>query len=288
VFLGKATREDGTPLKGLSVQSVGKAEGPFYFGEDGYPSTELKATTSDGRFLFLNLAPGTDLIESSVGGEAVAPFLLSTVEGGEMVTKTLTPHSGNLHGRLFDPVSAQGRLLPVGGAKIRIEGAPDWSTTDAYGAFSIGPVKWMKGEKIALEFSAEKFNNHRYILQPEEHPGAINLYAFPATYLGRLAKSVDVDLDLYSGIVLGKVSGLQVRIDALADNALTNSSRDFYFDGFGHLRGSHMMTDPKFGTYVIFNVPKGRALLEGSDGDGVLRYSDAVVSSPATISVVMD
>jgi hypothetical protein len=69
---------------------------------------------------------------------------------------------------------------------------------------------------------------------------------------------------------------------------VANSAKDFYFDAKGKLRGSHTMTDPKFGTYVIFNVPKGRTLLQGNDSNGALRYSEAIVSTPASISIIMD
>jgi hypothetical protein len=288
VFLGKSIGKDGRPLKGLAADITTKADGPYYFDENGVPSASLKATSSDGRFLFFNLEPGTGFITSSVGGEPIAPFVLSTVEGGEMVVKELQPEAGSLKGRLFNPVSAQGGLRPVAGARIRIEGSSDWSSTDSYGAFDLGPMKWIKGERISIEFSAERYNNHRYMIKPDHSRGPLNLYAFPATYLGRLAAAMDVDLDSYSGIVMGKVTGQKVRIDAMADHSTTNSARDYYFDASGKLRGSHTMTDSRYGTYVIFNVPRGRTLLQGNDASGVLRYSDSVVASPASVSVVMD
>lgn len=288
VFFGKVAGGEGEALKGLSLSMNTKADGPFYFGENGVPMSGLKSTTADGRFIFFNVEPGTGFVDSNLNGEPIAPFVLSTVEGGEFVAKTLRPASGSIKGRLFNPVSTQGHLSPVAGARLRIEGSSDWSNTDSYGAFSIGPLKWMKGERVSIEFSASKYNNHRYLMTPDEKKDSLNLFAFPANYLARLGASMDVDIDPYAGIVMGKVSGLSVRIDAMADHSAVNSARDFYFDSRGKLRGSHSMTDPRFGTYVIFNVPKGRTLLQGNDGNGVLRYSDSVISSPASISIIMD
>lgn len=288
VFFGKAVSKEGEALKGLGLSMNTKADGPFYFGENGVPTSGLKATTADGRFLFFNVEPGTGFVDSNLNGEPIAPFVLSTVEGGEFVAKTLSPLSGSIKGRLFNPVSTRGHLSPVAGARLRIEGSADWSNTDSYGAFSIGPMKWMKGERVSIEFSASKYNNHRYLMVPEERKDTLNLFAFPASYLARLGASMDIDIDSYAGIVMGKVSNLSVRIDAMADHSAVNSARDFYFDATGKLRGSHSMTDPRFGTYVIFNVPKGRTLLQGNDGDGTLRYSDSVISSPASISIIMD
>jgi hypothetical protein len=288
VFLGKFVDADGRAIKGATVQMGVHADGPFYFREDGQPAAERKSTSADGRFLFFNVDAGTGFVESSVGGESVAPFLVSTVEGGELVSKTLEVQSGTLAGRLFNPVGEKGRLIPIGGARLRIEGDTDFITTDALGAFSFGPARWIKGERISLDLSVEKYNNHRYLLEPKLKDGALNLFAFPATYMGRLARSMDIDLDSNSGIVLGRVSGMRVRIDALAEHATVNPAKDFYFDAQGKLRGSHSATDPKFGTYVVFNVPRGSVLIHGQDGNGVLRYSGSVVSSPAAISVLMD
>lgn len=288
VFMGKAVGADGAALRNFSVQSSLKAEGPFYFAEDGTISADRRATSGDGRFIFFNLEPGHGFIEGSIGAEPVSPFLISTVDGGELVTKTLSVTSGSLRGRLFNPVASSGKLAPLAGARIRIEGTSEWTVTDAYGAFNLGPVRWVRGEKIALEASAEKFSNHRYLVEPNAQAAALNLYAFPAAYLAQLAQSMDVELDSYGGIVVGKFNGPSVRIDALAEHSVANSAKDFYFDAMGRLRGSHTMTDPRFGTYVIFNVPKGRALLQGSDANGALRYSDSVISAPASVSVLME
>jgi hypothetical protein len=251
-------------------------------------SLDNKTTTSDGRFIVFNLEPGVGHVEAQLNGEPVAPFLISAVEGGELLYRTLQISTGAIKGRIFDPVTSPARLRPVAGARVRIEGSAEWSSTDSYGAFSIGPVRWVKGERISLEFSAGRFNNHRYSLQPDRLPESLSLFAFPANYIYRLAHSMEVELDSTGGIVLGKVAGSSLRVDALADHSVQNNAKDFYFDARGRLKGSHSRTDPRFGTYVIFNVPSGRILLHGNDGAGQLRYSEAVVSSPASVSVVMD
>jgi hypothetical protein len=286
IFIGQATSIDGSSLRGVTAQLSLKADGPFYFDDEGNVTRESKATGATGRFVFLNVESGTGYLETFLNGEAITPTQVSSVEGGELNFKMLTPVSGSLRGRIFNPVAAGGKMQPVSGARVRVDGASEWVTSDAFGAFSIGPMKWMKGEKIALEVSAEKFNNHRYLVSADQ--AALNLFAFPALYIAHLARSMDVDLDPYAGVVVGKVNGPAVRIDALADQSLVNNAKDFYFDSRGRLRGSHEMTDPRFGTYIIFNVPKGRALLQGNDGAGVLRYSNAVYANPSTINVEME
>ncbi len=287
IYIGRVSKA-GRAVKSVSVQTSLKAEGPYYFNDLGVIDRELKSTTNDGRFAFFNVDPGSGYVEISEGTEPIAPYSLSMVEGGELSYRELEIVSGTLKGRIFNPVDGRGKLLPISGARMKIEGSSDWTNTDSYGAFNLGPLKWVKGENVSLEFSSEKYNNHRYLIMPSEHSLGLNLFAFPANYLGRLAQLMDVDLDPTAGIVMGKVSNLAVRIDALADHSSVNSAKDFYFDSKGKLRGSHTMTDSRYGTYVIFNVPKGRALLQGNDSSGTLRYSESVITGGATISVIMD
>lgn len=288
VFIGRAVDAEGAGLKGFSAALSIHADGPYYFNEDGFPSTARKSTSADGRFLFLNIDAGAGYVESSLNGEAIVPFAFNSVEGGEMSVRTLAPVSGTLKGRLFNPVAQAGKLQAVTGARVRLEGSSEWSTTDSFGAFSLGNIKWIRGQRAVIEFSAEKFNNHRYAVDLEKLNGPLNLFAFPANYIRRLAASMDVDLDPYAGIVFGKATGPAIRIDALADHSTINGAKDFYFDSLGRLRPSHTMTDPRFGTYLIFNVPKGHSLLQGSDANGKLRMSDSVVVNASTVTVVME
>lgn len=288
VIWGRLLDERGKPLPDATVKLNGKADGPYYFAEDGNISADRKQSSRDGRFVFFNLESGVHLVESSIRGETIAPFMLSSVEGGEFIYRDLQVQSGSLSGRLFNPLGKNGSLVPLPGARVRVEGESDFVATDAAGNFSFGAIKWMRGEKISLDVSLEKFNNHRYLLTPTKDSIRLDLYALPAIYLGRLAQSMDLDLDRSSGIVLGKVNEMRVRVDALAEHSQINPAKDFYFDARGKLKGSHSSTDPKFGTYVIFNVPKGNVILHGQDGSGALKYGGNVVSSPTAVSVVID
>ncbi|MFX7816743.1 hypothetical protein ABTK28_22580, partial [Acinetobacter baumannii] len=75
--------------------------------------------------------------------EAITPVQISNVDGGELIFKQLTPVSGSLRGRIFNPVAEGGKMKPVVGARVRVDGASEWVTSDAFGAFSIGPMKWI-------------------------------------------------------------------------------------------------------------------------------------------------
>ena len=96
----------------------------------------------------------------------------------------------------------------------------------------MGPMKFFRGESVSLEMSADRFYNHRYIIKWDAISRAENtsLFAFPASYLNKLANSIDLPLDPYSGLIIGKVSGPSVRMYALADQSVVNTSKDFYFD----------------------------------------------------------
>ena len=283
VFIGKSA-------PGLAVQMSLKAEGPFYFGENGFPDSKLKATSSDGRFIFFNIEPGIGFLEATIAGENIAPISISVVEGGQLIFKNLNVIQGKIKGRAFNPVATNNGMLPINGARLRIEGASEWSNTDSYGAFVLGPMKFFQSERVAIELTAEKFLNHRYVISSNyiEEKNELNLFAFSSSYVNKLGNSMDVMQDSYAGIILGKVSNLSVRIDAMAEHSVANGSKDFYFDAKGRLQGAHAMTDPRYGTFMIFNVPKGNTLLHGNNSMGQLQFYDSVASYPATISVVME
>jgi hypothetical protein len=281
IVLGKSS------VPGLRVRLSQESQGPFYYDDRGVPTTGLRATSSDGRFLFLNVKPGAGFLESELDGETVAPVRISTVEGGQLLQKNLKPVAGSLRGRIFDAIS-RGGPQPLAGARVRIEGSADWmATTDSLGAFQLAQLRWMKGEKIPLVFSASHFQNHRYNVNADD--GApLQLFAFSAAYLSRLAEGAGVAIEPEGGIVLGKTTGPSVRIDALADHSSVNRTRDFYFDAKGRMRSTPAMTDPRFGTYLLFNVPAGKALLLGSDNAGNLRFSQSTFAGPSVVSVEVE
>ena len=292
VFIGTVMGSDGLPLKGVSFQSSLRGEGPFYFSEEGIPTADRRQTSSDGRFIFFNLEPGIGFIEAQQADETIAPFSLSVVEGGEMLERKLVLDQGKIKGKLFNPIETRKKPVPIAGARVRIEGSTEWVNTDSQGSFSIGPLKLFKGETSVLEISAEKFHNHRYQLKNSQIISQAkdkNFYAFPASYIRSLAQTVDVDIDSTAGIILGMIVGPSLRIDALSDHSGMNSARDFYFDKKGSLRGgNHSMTDPNFGTFIIFNVPKGNTMLQGNDSTGSLTVSEGIGTGSSAISILME
>ncbi len=287
VLLGKA------PVAGQSAQLTMHADGPFYFSKEGYPAsqTDLRSTSADGRFIYFNVESSVGTLEVADQGEII-PAVISAVDGGGLIFKQLHPMDIKIRGRLLNPILNKGAGAPIAGAHVKFSGSTEWATTDAQGAFEMSATKAYRGEDIAIEVSAEHFYNHRYIYHIGEDPAQalsapISLFAFPASYINMLANSGDVTLDPYAGVILGGVGHRALRLDALAEHADTNNAKDYYFDARGALKGSFAQTDKNFGTYVIFNVPKGRVLLHGLDSAGNLRYSNITYTSPSTINVVV-
>jgi hypothetical protein len=169
---------------------------------------------------------------------------------------------------------------------VRIEGSSEWSTSDSLGAFRLGPFKSSKGEPLPVIVSAASFQNHRYQIEPGREER--RLYAFSARYLSELAESHDVGIDAASGLVIGRVAGLGLRIDALADDDGPNLAQDFYFDEHGAMRPSPAMTVPRFGNYLIFNLPAGHVYLLGRDRSGKLRYGREIFTNPSVVNVEVD
>ncbi len=285
---------------GMAASITNESQGPFYFSSQGYPvgKDAQKATAENGRFIFFNVEPGVGYLDLHVKGDPVAPTLISPVEGGGVIYKQLKVVEGKIRGRVFDPIAgtnAKKALRPVVGARIRVEGSSEWAVSDSIGAFQLPQFKYVQGEALAIELTAEKFYTHRFVMTPkfrESQKGTVvdvNLFAFPSAYINDLANSLELSLDPYSGLILGNVgAGRSLRIDALADHSPTNGSKDFYFDERGGLRGGRSGTHPDFGTFAIFNVPRGRILLQGTDRSGKARHYSTVYASPSVISIAVD
>ncbi|NUM89121.1 MAG: hypothetical protein HUU37_07955 [Bdellovibrionales bacterium] len=271
----------------LTYQLSLKADGPFYLAPEGHPASGAKQATSDGRAIFFNVEPGVGHFEASGKGDAVAPATISVVDGGGLVVKRLNAADGRIRGRVFNPVAGPEGMKPMAGVRVRVEGATDWAITDSTGAFEVPQTRFFQGETVTIEVSSEKIYHHRFSVKPGRPD--LTLFVFPRDYLSRLAASVDVSLDPYSGMVLGGVGkGAALRMDGLADHSEVNNAKDFYFDEKGMLRGGAARTDPAFGTFVIFNVPAGRTLLHGVDSAGAVRHSSLVNASASVVSVVIE
>jgi hypothetical protein len=297
VFIAKITH-DGVALPGMSSQLSLKADGPYYFTPEGHPSSgkNLNSTTLDGRLIYFNVDPGVGYLDSTmVNGEHIAPIIVSTIESGDLVYKDLESVDGQIGGRVFDPVEAPGNaLVPIKNTRVRVQGSGEWSTTDTYGSFELPALRFYKNEELLLELENDKYYNHRYFVDLEFSKAKnnridLNLYSFPKTYINSLAKMTDNTLDPYTGIIMGHVNlPKKIRIDALSDHSVSNSSRDYYFDSAKSLLPPHSGTNERFGTYMIFNVPAGRAILQGTEMNGKYRYFDAAYVGPSTVSVMTE
>lgn len=294
LILGMQGRYSNSGIPGASVELNLKGEGPFYFSDKGLPQAALKSTTMDGRAIYFNVSAGVATLESYVLGEPLAPTMISALGAGEVQFKrvALPDRETKVTGRVLDPVSNPiGAPLPIAGARVRIVGSDRWTETDSLGAFELPQSRFAKNSDIVLEMSRRGFYNHRFVIRNKSlrrEQEDLTLYAFPQIYLNRLAKSVDVQLDPNKGMIIGSVGHSErLRIDTLLDHSDNNEARDFYFDAHNLIQGTHAYTEPGFGTYAIFNVSPGRALIHGYGTNGVLRYGDLSFISASTISIVV-
>lgn len=277
--------------EGARVRLTLAATGPFYFRPTGFPASpqELSQTSEDGRFIYFNVAPGEGFLETTVAGETAAPFMISSVGGGQAISKRIELKEMRIGGRLYHAIpDSTGRMAPLGGARVRVEGGSTWATTDAFGAFELPDLHFVAGQEVSLEVTANGFYNHRYTYRIGD--GALqrrDLFAFPTEYVNGLARMTETRLDEYAGVVIGSVgAGRKLRMDALADNASSNNAKDFYFDSSRAIQGSYSHTDESFGTFVIMNVPYGRGLLQGVSSAGVVEYSEVTHIAPSTVHVL--
>ncbi len=267
-----------------------KAEGPYYYSADAHPMAGLKQTSSDGRAIYFNVEPGVGTVEATVRGDVLAPAAMSVVEGGGLTAQRVVAVDGKVKGRVYNPVAGAGGMKAMAGLRVRVEGSTEWAVTDSTGAFELPQIRWLKDSTVMIEVSSDKIYHHRYLVRlGQTKQSDLSLFVFPQDYISRLANSVEIPLDAYNGMILGGVGkGSALRMDGLADHSEVNNSRDFYFDEKGMLRGGAARTNPAFGTFVVFNVPRGRTLLQGLDASGAMKYSAVTYASPSVVTVVLE
>ncbi len=287
---------NGVRLPGVSTQLSLKAQGPFYFNNNGFPDRALASTTENGKLIYFNVEPGIGFLETFVLGQTVSPVVVSVLDGNEFLHKKIrfSNHEAAVKGKLFDPVESQsGVPLPISGSKVRIAGSADWTETDSFGSFELPMLRYVEGSEILLEVSAPGYYKHRFSFQVSAKKALslskLKLFVFPKKYISELARSVDLELNPDKGLLMGKISlEEKVRIDTLSEHSSTNLAKDYYFDENNILRGSYAFTQPRNGLFSVFNVSPGRALLHGYNPDGALRYSGISYFSPSTVNVIID
>ncbi len=286
----------GVNLPGISAELSLKADGPFYFNENGFPDRSLGSTTGTGKLIFFNVEPGIGFMETYVLGQAVSPVVISVLDGNEVLHQKvrLSNKEVFVKGKLFDPIeSKSGIPLPISGARIRVAGSVDWTETDSFGSFELPMLRFAEGSEILLEVSARGYYKHRFSLRVKENKiqslNKLKLFVFPKSYISELANSVDLEVNPNKGLLIGKISlDEKVRIDTLSEHSSSNLAKDYYFDENNILRGSYAFTQPRNGLFSVFNVSPGRALLHGYNPDGTLRYSGISYFSPSTINVIVE
>ncbi len=286
---------DGQGLPGIRFDLSLNAQGPFYFSADGTPDKSLTATTFDGRAIYFDVEPGVGFVKSSVLGKEVAAFVVSNIDENELLYEEVSIRKGKVSGRLFDPINKKDSApSPIPLAQVRIEGSSEWTESDAFGAFELPNIFFVENKEILIEVNAKGYYKHRYTLKiprkndKNEKILNQNLYAFSLQYINDLATAVGINLNPNRGLLMGKVNNKEkIRIDALSESTNYNESKDYYFNKSQLIQGAHSYTEPKHGTYAIFDMPPGRVLLQGVNSAGKLRYSEIGYFSPSTVNVIL-
>jgi hypothetical protein len=290
VYVVKAVK-DGHAQAGVAMSISLKGDGPYYFDSNGFPTRDrtLQSTSFDGRAIFFNVDAGvTTLSMRALDGQEMAPIALSSVEGGELVARQLEIADAELNVRLYDPLKdARGNLVPLKGAKVRIKGSEGWAQTGADGSVVLPYHLYIKNAQMILEMEHDGYYDHRYTIFVNEKTTK-DLYAISKKFVNGIANATDNVLDPYTAIVMGSVgTGKNLRIDTLSDHSEANATKDYYFDAKKTLQAHHSGTNPNYGTFLLMNVPAGKALLYGYDNNAKLKYADVLYAEPSTINVLV-
>lgn len=252
IVWGKIVHND-EPLAGANVElAESGAVGPIYFNALMLPDPNLRSTSENGVFVFLNVNPGVNVIRASVSGK-VLPSKVLPVDARH-VSNVVIDISSKVAAEVisFDAFSKQ----PVT-SRIRFSGTSKSVQTNANGAvklnYSNGP------DPIFLESDPG-----------EEYLSVRGVYGRVAgkelglpTFTRSWFDSMKINRSPGTGVIVGFVDGK--KFDVFSDGEGQGHPETYYFNSHGDIVNAPVAD----GGFIIFNLPLGMRQIsivpEGSD-----------------------
>lgn len=271
VVFGEVRDASGAPVAGATVTITPDEGGHlFYFDDAGEPSLTLTETSSSGRFVFLDVPPGTIAVNAALlsGGPQGEPLgggpagTLLARAYGRVVKSVVT-------GLLLDPVET------IGGAAVSETGAPvagaliEWDFDTDFAAFANGAGQFTiaglaPGLEYTLRGSATGFRpalTYRRSRKETADPANIAMNLVSEGAYATWGTSFTPPQNPSLGMIVGRV--LDSDGSPLAGAVVTlepEVGQVHYFDAAGQPSASLVQTTAS-GMFIVLNVPLGNVTL---------------------------
>lgn len=276
---------------GWTVDFRGRSERAMFFDMSLRP-VQASATDQPRHFLYLNAAPGAQLIQVSrpdLGSGSIAiPVLNATATYVDLSDVRLVQAKGAVYNGATDQAEGLAQV------RVRVAGGADSErVTDLRGRFVIDRVIVAGSYPVVLETDAATGYTHRYQVSPDRI-GGLALFRMAddqvQNWIGQLEGGVSPE----SGMIVAAVSQetiarmerkvLYPAARTLSDDA-TLKPESYAVSSEGYLQHKEALNQER-PRIVSVQVPEGPAVVEARNGAGAVEWSEMVFAQSAIINVV--
>ncbi len=272
---------------GWSLEFGGRAEHPLIFSE----TNQLLATDSveQGRYyVFLNASPGAQILYLVKSGET--GVLALPVFGGMLSFADLSqPEHRAITGKVLDTSGTSTR--GTGGVRVQLVGSGQTTVTNGSGSFQFPNVVTFGSQPLFVETESNHGYPHRYKLNPKSAKQP--LFELSEDQIHDWVGQLEGGVSSESGLIVGALPTVAAAnedrkpipsIKTLATDP-TLSPETYTLSSSGQLMVKTPLTAAN-SRVVGVQVPEGPALIQLTDKDGKVLWSELLVVSPRVLSVV--
>jgi hypothetical protein len=272
---------------GWSLEFSGRSEHALVFSE----GNQLLANDSPNEerfYVYLNASPGAQivyLVKSGETGAVTLPVFGNTLSYADLTQFEKKP----IVGKVLDSSGASTQGLT--GVQVQIIGSGQTAVTNTQGVFRFENVLTFGNQPLFVEAESNRGYPHRYKVNPKA--GKLPLFFMSEEQVHDWVGQLDGGISTESGLIVGALPSLASVNEALKPvpsiKSLavdpTLSPETYTVSGSGQLLVKTPLSEANSRLLGV-QVPEGPALIQLSDKDGKVLWSELLVVSPRVLSVV--
>lgn len=275
---------------GWSLEFSGRSEHPLIFNL----ANQLLANDSieeERYYVFLNASPGAQILYLVKSGETGA--LTLPVFGGMLSFADLSqPEKKELSGKLIDASSKNTRGLS--GMRVQLIGSGQTTVTNGSGVFHLDNVIGFGNQPVYVEAEMNRGYPHRYKLNlTDGKSGKLPLFVMSEEQVHEWVGQLEGGISTESGLIVAALPTVAAAnedkkpmptIKTLAtDPTLVPETYTVSSSGQLQVKTPMSATNSRL---VGVQVPEGPAIVQLTDRDGRVLWSELLVISPRVLSVI--
>lgn len=247
--LGRVTLH-GMPAEGAQVEFMTGDEGrrPIYFDRNSRPDLNLRATSSSGWYLFVNVSPGTHAVQARVGGERSDPKIFFTNARALSRVDINAGLDRSAKVQVFDGIRTDSPLSAV-------LHQPGGSRTDEVDRSGVGHVKYSSGGSLLILDADAGQNYQRTRVCHDRSTTSLMVPMVSKSWFASIRERAGVTNEAETGSLVGFVQTEGAYVAQFTGHIVAPNLKIIYFDLHGEIvdRGYGLPG----GGFIAFNIPSG-------------------------------